>query len=176
MGDKPRGLLILYVGGGKGKTSAALGTLLRAWGHGLRVGVIQFIKGAEWRSGEALAAERLGIPWRIVGEGFVYDPARDESARRSALAGWALAQEWIASGAYDLLVLDEFTYLFSFGWLSEAEAVAWIRAHRPPALHLVITGHEVPPVLLEAADLVTEMRAVKHPYEAGIPAQKGIEF
>ncbi len=176
MAHETRGLIILYIGRGKGKTSAALGTLLRAWGHGLRVGVIQFIKGAAWRSGEALAAERLGIPWRIVGEGFVYDPVRDESARRSALAGWKIAQEMIASGAFDLLVLDEFTYLFSFGWLEAAEALAWLEAHRPPALHLVLTGQEAPPEFLKAADLVTEMQAIKHPYEAGIPAQEGIEF
>lgn len=176
MANSTRGLIILYIGEGKGKTSAACGTMLRAWGHGLRVGAIQFIKGVDWRSGEALAAERLGIPWRIAGRGFVYHPAADETARRAALEGWALAQAWITSGAYDLLLLDEFTYLFSFGWLNAIETVGWLRAHKPPALHLVLTGREAPPVLLEAADLITEMRAIRHPYDAGIAAQQGIEF
>lgn len=176
MAAESQGLLIVYTGEGKGKTTAALGAVFRAWGHGLRVGVMQFIKSDQGRWGEVMAAERLGIPWRTLGDGFVWDPARQQESRRLALAGWRQAQEMIASGAYDLLVLDELTYLFMFGWLAVEEALSWLRAHKPPALHLLITGRDAPLALLEAADLVTEMRAIKHPYDRGIAAQRGIEF
>lgn len=176
MGSESRGLLIVYTGAGKGKTTAALGAVLRAWGHGLRVGVVQFIKSERGRWGELKAAERLGIPWHTLGDGFVWDPARQAESRRLALEGWRLAQEMIASGAYDLLVLDELTYLFQFGWLSVEEALAWLRENRPPRLHVLITGRDAPQALLEAADLVTEMQAIKHPYDRGVRAQRGIEY
>lgn len=176
MAAESKGLLIVYTGAGKGKTTAALGAVFRAWGHGLRVGVVQFIKSDKGRWGEVKAAERLGIPWHTLGDGFVWDPSRQAESRRLALAGWRLAQEMIASDAYDLLVLDELTYLFRFGWLEVEEALAWLREHKPPALHLLITGRDAPQALIEAADLVTEMQAIKHPYDQGIPAQRGIEF
>ncbi len=171
-----QGLLIVYTGEGKGKTTAALGTLFRAWGHGFRVAVIQFIKieGARW--GEIKAAERLGIEWRTLGEGFVWEPDNDAEARARAIDAWALAQNRIASEAYDLLVLDEFTYPLHFGWIDPQQVVDWLIAHKPPDLHLIITGRNAPPELLSAADLVSEIRQVKHPFEAGMRAQKGVEF
>ncbi|MBC7237630.1 MAG: cob(I)yrinic acid a,c-diamide adenosyltransferase [Chloroflexi bacterium] len=171
-----RGLLIVYTGEGKGKTTAALGTVLRAWGHGMRLCVIQFIKSEAGRWGEILAAERLGIEWHTLGTGFVWEPGNDAEARERALAAWALAQEKIVSGEYDLIVLDEFTYLSKFGWLDGQETADWLIAHKPRELHVIITGRDAPEALVAAADLVSEVRAIKHPFAAGVRAQKGIEF
>ncbi len=170
------GLVLLHTGHGKGKTTAALGLLLRAWGQGLRPCVIQFIKSERGRWGEALAARRLGIEWHTLGEGFTWVAADLEPSIRKAREGWALAQELMASDAYDLLVLDEFTYPLKFGWIDAGEAAAWIRAHKPPRLHLVITGRDAPEELVQLADLVTEMVNIKHPFDQGVRAQRGIEF
>lgn len=170
------GLLIVYTGDGKGKTTAALGAVLRAWGHGLRVCVVQFIKSERGRWGEVRAAERLGLPWYTLGEGFVWDPDHQEDARLKALDGWRTAQALISSEDYDLVVLDELTYLFKFGWLSEEDVLAWLQVHKAPTLTLIVTGRDAPPALLAAADLVTEMRAVKHPFDAGVAAQRGLEY
>jgi cob(I)alamin adenosyltransferase len=171
-----QGLLIVYTGEGKGKTTAALGMLFRAWGHGFKIGVIQFIKSEGARWGEIKAAERLGIEWHTLGEGFVWEPENDAEARARAMDAWALAQNKIASEAYDLLILDEFTYPLHFGWIDPGQVVDWLATHRPPELHLVITGRNAPPELVSAADLVSEIRQIKHPFEAGVRAQKGIEF
>jgi cob(I)alamin adenosyltransferase len=171
-----KGLVILYTGQGKGKTTAALGLVLRAWGHGLRCCVIQFIKSERGRWGETLAAERLGIPWHTLGAGFTWrsqDLARD---RRKAEEGWALAQAEIVSGKHDLVVLDEFTYPLRFGWLDPQAVLAWLRANRPPGLHLVITGRDAVDELVALADLVTEMNEIKHPFAEGVSAQRGIEY
>ena len=173
---KTTGLTIVYTGKGKGKTTAALGAVLRAWGHGLRVCVIQFVKSEKGRWGETVAAERLGIEWHTMGAGFTWrskDAARDAAKARE---GWALAQVKIASGAYDLIVLDEFTYLCKFGWLDSQQVVAWLAAHKPAHTHLVITGRDAPPALIAYADLVTEMCKVKHPFDDGVAAQRGVEF
>lgn len=171
-----RGLVILYTGNGKGKTTAALGLVLRAWGHGLRCCVIQFIKDERGRWGERIAGERLGIAWHTLGAGFTWqsrDLARD---RRLAEEGWAVAREVITSGQYDLVVLDEFTYPLHFGWLDPAEVIDWLHANKPAALHLVITGRHAVEPLIQFADLVTEMREIKHPFAQGIKAQRGIEY
>jgi len=171
-----RGLVLVFTGDGKGKTTAALGTLLRAWGRGMRCCVVQFIKHETGRWGEVRAGERLGIEWVKTGDGFTWR-SRDLSATAErAQAGWALAQERIASGRYDLVLLDEFTYPLAFGWLDPEEVVAWLRAHKPPHTHLIITGRNAPQALLDYADLVTEMRKVKHPYDRGLRAQPGIDF
>ncbi len=171
-----QGLLIVYTGQGKGKTTAALGLVLRALGHGLKPCVIQFIKSERGRWGETVMAERLGIAWHALGRGFVFDPAGQLQDAALARDGWALAQEQIASGAYDLVVLDEFTYLCKFGWLDADAVVAWLLQRRPSHVHVVITGRDAPAALLAAADLVTEMVMVKHPHDAGVRAQPGIEF
>jgi cob(I)alamin adenosyltransferase len=171
-----KGLVIVNTGDGKGKTTAALGLLLRAWGRGLRLCVIQFIKAETGAWGEFKAARKLGIEWHKMGDGFTWLSKDMDETIAKARHGWQLAQEKIASGAYDLIVLDEFTYPLHFGWLDTAQVIAWLQANRPSDLHLVITGRYAPPALLEYADLVTEMNVVKHPYDQGIPAQPGIEF
>lgn len=170
------GWVMVYTGSGKGKTTAALGMLLRAWGRGLRICVIQFIKAEGGRWGEVRAAERLGIEWHKCGDGFTWLSKDLEESAALAQHGWRLAQEKIASGLYDLVVLDEFTYPLHFEWLSVEEVLGWLRQHRPPRLHLVITGRNAPPALLEYADLVTEMVEVKHPFQQGQTAQAGIDY
>jgi len=171
-----RGLLIVNTGDGKGKTTAALGLMLRAWGRGFRVCVIQFIKAETGSWGELKAAERLEIEWHKMGDGFTWLSKDMDATIRCARNGWELAQEKIVSGDYDLIVLDEFTYPLNFGWLDNAEVISWLKMHKPPELHLVITGRNAPEALIEYADLVTEMNVVKHPYDQGIKAQPGIEF
>ncbi len=169
-----RGLVIVNTGNGKGKTTAALGLAMRAWGREMRVCVIQFIKGTD-RTGEALAARRMGVEWHVTGSGFTWTGDKAEQKRR-AVAAWADAQGKIAAGDYDLIVLDEFTYAFEFGWLDANDVIEWLRGNKPPALHLVITGRGAPPELIDYADLVTEMVEVKHPYRNGIAGQPGIEY
>jgi cob(I)alamin adenosyltransferase len=173
---RPRrvGLVIVNTGPGKGKTTAALGLAMRAWGRDMRVCVIQFVKGAD-RTGEALAARRMGMEWHVTGNGFTWTGDKAEQRRR-AVAAWVDAQEKVASGGYDLVVLDEFTYAFEFGWLDVNDVIAWLRIHKPALLHLVITGRSAPPELIGYADLVTEMVEVKHPYRNGISGQPGIEY
>ena len=168
------GLVIVNTGNGKGKTTAALGMAMRAWGREMRVCVIQFIKGAD-RTGEALAARRMGLEWHVTGSGFTWTGDKADQRRR-AVEAWADAQAKIVAGAYDMVILDEFTYAFDFGWLDAAGVIAWLRDNKPPALHLVVTGRGAPPALVEYADLVTEMVEVKHPYRNGIPGQPGIEY
>ncbi len=171
-----QGLLIVYTGNGKGKTTAALGLLWRALGAGLRVCVIQFVKSERGRWGETLLAERLGVEWHAMGRGFVCDPAHQAEDAGLAREGWALAREKISSRDYDVVLLDEFTYPLAFGWLDREQVVGWLMTERPRSVHVVITGRSAPAELIAAADLVTEMVAIKHPYDAGIRAQAGIEF
>ncbi len=171
-----RGLLIVYTGEGKGKTTAALGLVMRALGQGQQVCVLQFIKSESGRWGETRLAERLGIAWETLGRGFVFDPAHQAEDAALAHKGWERARERIASGAYDLVVLDEFTYPLHFAWVDTAEVVDWLAHERPSSVSVVITGRNAPPELIEAADLVTEMVKIKHPYDAGIKAQPGIEY
>ncbi len=170
------GLLIVHTGEGKGKSTAAFGMALRAWGHGMRVGVVQFIKAEDGDWGEVRAARKLGLDWQAVGDGFTWLSQDMEATIARARRGWRQAQEKIRSGDYDLLILDEFTYPLNLGWLETDEVLTWLTANRPPELHLVITGRDAPPRLLEAADLVTEMRLVKHPFQRGVQAQRGVEF
>ena len=171
-----KGLLIVNTGEGKGKSTAAFGMVLRAWGRGLRICVVQFIKAETGQWGEIKAAKKLGIEWHTTGDGFTWlSKDMDETTAR-ALHGWEIAKEKIASGQYDLIVLDEFTYALHYNWLDTTEVLGWLRLNRPPSLHLVITGRSAPEALIQQADLVTEMRLVKHPYDQGIKAQAGVEF
>jgi cob(I)alamin adenosyltransferase len=171
-----KGLLIVNTGDGKGKTTAALGMVLRAWGRGFRICVIQFIKAETGQWGEIKAAKKLGIEWHATGDGFTWlSKDMDETTAR-ALHGWKIAKEKIASDQYDLIVLDEFTYTMVYKWLDTDEVMEWLRLNRPSDLHLVITGRSAPEALIQQADLVTEMKVIKHPYEQGITAQPGIEF
>jgi len=171
-----RGLVLVFTGNGKGKTTAALGTLFRAWGRDFRVCVIQFLKAETGAWGEVKAAQRLGIEWHKTGDGFTWTSKDIDETRAKALHGWELAKQKIASGEYDLVILDEFTYPLAFGWLDPVAVIEWLRSHKPPQMHLIITGRDAPPLLIEYADLVTEMREVKHPFAIGVKAQVGIEY
>jgi cob(I)alamin adenosyltransferase len=170
------GLLILNTGHGKGKTTAALGMVLRAWGRGFRICVIQFIKSETANYGETRAAGKLGIEWYALGTGCTFDREETPNDIEMAVKAWDLAREKISSRAYDLIVLDEFTYPLKFGWLDTDQVLAWLKTNRPHDLHLIITGRDAPQPLAEMADLVTEMRKVKHPFDQGIKGQPGIEF
>lgn len=167
------GLIIVHTGDGKGKTTAALGLAIRAWGAGLKVLILQFIKG-ERRSGELKALDALGIEVRQMGLGFTSKGELDKhkAAAQSAIES---ARKEILSDAWDLIILDEINYAVKFNLLSAAEVLELIRI-RPPQLHLVFTGRDALPELIDAADLVTEMKLIKHPFQNGVAAQVGIEF
>jgi cob(I)alamin adenosyltransferase len=171
-----KGLLIVHTGKGKGKSTAAFGLLLRALGRGLRAGVVQFGKGA-WQTGERTAAERFEdqVSWYTLGEGFTWetqDRARDVAAAERA---WAKAKELMADPSIKLLILDELNIALRYDHLSLNEVIAALAARRSD-LHVVVTGRNAKPELIEAADLVTEMTLVKHHFAAGVRAQEGIEF
>jgi cob(I)alamin adenosyltransferase len=176
--EQTRGLLIVNTGNGKGKTTCALGLMMRAAGQGLRCCMVQFMKSRNDRYGEHVSAERLEIEVHTMGDGFTWDTKSPEQDRQTARETWQLCVEKLRSGDYDLLVFDELVYVLSYGMLPVEEVVAELRAarDRQPSLHMVVTGRDAPPELISAADLVTEMREVKHPFQAGIRAQKGIEF
>jgi cob(I)alamin adenosyltransferase len=174
--EQRHGLLIVNTGDGKGKTTAALGVLLRASGREMRVGMFQFIKSAETRYGEHVAAAKLGVEIIPLGDGFTWLTENIEADRALAAAGWARVREVLAAGTFDVLILDELTYCLTFGWLDTTDVIDAIRS-RPRGTHVVVTGRDAPQMLIEAADLVTEMRVVKHPYrDQGIAAQPGIEL
>ena len=177
MAKKKKGLVIVNTGKGKGKSTAAFGVVLRAWGRGLRVCVIQFIKSKTGKWGEVKAAQKLDIEWLSTGDGFTWlSKDMDETTAR-AQHGWKMAQEKIASGGYNLIVLDEFTYPLHFDWLDVDEVIDWLSENKPPMLHLIITGRKAPQKLIDYADLVTEIKEIKHPFkEQEISAQPGIEF
>ncbi len=176
--EKTRGLLIVHTGEGKGKSTSALGLLMRAAGQGLRCCMVQFIKSRNDRYGEHVSAEKLGIEVQTMGDGFTWDTKNPEQDRRTARETWQLCVEKLRSRKYDLLVFDELNYVLSYGMLPIEGVLEEFRKARTeqPALHIVVTGRDAPPALIEAADLVTEMREVKHPFHAGIRAQRGIEF
>jgi len=171
-----KGLLIVHTGTGKGKSTAAFGLALRMLGRGKRVGVVQFIKGA-WRSAERDALAKFGdqVSWHSMGEGFTWetqDLARDMAAAERA---WAKAQELMADSSFALVILDELNIALRYDYLPLDKVVAALKAQRPE-LHVVVTGRNAKPALIEAADLVTDMTLVKHHFAAGVKAQEGIEF
>lgn len=169
------GLVIVNTGDGKGKTSAALGVLTRAWGRGMRVCMMEFIKSATGNWGEIKAARKMGVEITPLGDGFTWLSKDLEKDKATARRCWALCREKIEGAAYDVVILDELTYPLTFGWLSWEE-VRDVLAARDPGMHVIITGRDAIPELVKFADLVTEMREVKHPYKKGIKAQPGIEF
>ena len=171
-----RVLLIVHTGKGKGKSPAAFGLVLRCLGHGMRVGIVQFVKGV-WTTGERIALARFGdlVTCRAMGEGFTWDTqdrARDIAAARKA---WAAAKAMIADPSYRMVLLDELNIVLRYDYLPLDEVVAVLLA-KPRDLHIVVTGRNARPELVEAADLVTEMTLVKHPFRGGVKAQIGIEF
>ena len=173
-----RGLLLIHTGPGKGKTTAALGTALRAAGNGMRVLVLQFLKGS-WHYGELDAIAALGPDFviRQLGRGFVKvgGAETDPEDLRLVEQAWAEARAAILSGEWDLIVLDEINYAIGYGMLDPAEVAETLR-QRPEMLHVILTGRNAHPLLVELADTVTEMREVKHAYQKGILAQRGIEY
>ena len=171
-----KGLLMVNTGHGKGKTTAALGLAFCALGHQLPVCIIQFVKG-HWKYGELKSAARFEglLDFHVVGEGFTWNSKDPEKDRRAAADGWNLAKSVIAAGHHHLIILDEFTWAVNLGMVDEAEALEAFR-NRPEDLHVLVTGRNAPKALIEMADLVTEMKEVKHPYRAGMKAQKGIEW
>jgi cob(I)alamin adenosyltransferase len=176
--EKTRGLLIVHTGDGKGKTTCALGLMMRAAGRGLKCCMIQFMKSRHDRYGEHESAEKLGIEIHTMGDGFTWDTQNPEQDRATARATWNVCLEKLRSGDYDLLVFDELVYVLNYGMLPLSEVLEELKevGAGQPALHVVLTGRGAPPELVEAADLVTEMREIKHPFQAGIRAQQGIEF
>jgi len=171
-----KGLLIVHTGAGKGKSTAAFGLALRMLGRGKRVGVVQFIKGA-WHSAERDALEKFGdqVSWHTMGEGFTWDTQDLKRDVAAAERAWAKSLELIADPSFALVILDELNIALRYEYLNLAAVIAALRARRP-GLHVVVTGRNAKPELVEAADLVTEMTLVKHHFAAGVKAQPGIEF
>jgi cob(I)alamin adenosyltransferase len=171
-----KGLVIVHTGAGKGKSTAAFGMALRAVGHGMRVGVVQFIKG-KWDTGERTVLEKFPdqVTIRAMGEGFTWDTQDRARDIASAEAAWAEAKRLIADASYRMIVLDELNIALRYDYLDINDVLATLAA-KPADTHVVITGRNAKPELIEAADLVTEMTLVKHPFRAGVKAQAGVEF
>jgi cob(I)alamin adenosyltransferase len=168
-------IVLVNTGHGKGKSSAAFGVMVRGWARGWRVGVVQFIKGGKWQTGERKLADHLGIEWHTLGDGFTWESTdMDETIARGRHA-WDVARQMLASGQFELLILDELTYAVRYGWVDVADVVAGIR-DRAPRTNVVVTGRDAPSEIIELADTVTEMVKVKHAYDQGIKAKKGIEY
>jgi cob(I)alamin adenosyltransferase len=179
-----RPLVVVHTGPGKGKSTAAFGLALRAWNQGWPIGVFQFVKSAKWRIGEERALRVLGesgeggpVTWHKMGEGWswIQRPGSEEDHEADAREGWEQIKRDLADETYRLCVLDEFTYPMKWGWIDVAEVIEVLRS-RPGQQHVVITGRDAHPDLIEFADLVTEMGKVKHPMDAGQKGQKGIEW
>lgn len=171
----PRSLVLVNTGHGKGKSTAAFGVIMRAVARGWRVCVIQFIKSGKWKVGEEKVGRQLGVDWLKGGDGFTWEsPDLDQSQGR-AVAAWQLALAAIAGGAYQLVVLDEITYPMNWGWIDSGEVVEAIR-NRPPTVNVIATGRDAPLALVDIADTVTEMVNVRHAYDRGIRARRGIDF
>jgi cob(I)alamin adenosyltransferase len=183
-----RPLVVVHTGIGKGKSTAAFGLALRAWNQGWPIGVFQFVKSAKWRVGEENALRALGdvhertgiggpVTWHKMGEGWswIQRPGTERDHAAEAVEGWEQIKRDLAASTYALYVLDEFTYPMKWGWIDVADVTETL-AKRPDGQHVVITGRDAHPALLDAADLVTEMTKVKHPMDAGQKGQKGIEW
>lgn len=176
--ENTKGLLMVNTGNGKGKTTAALGLLMRAAGRGLNCCMIQFMKSKTDRYGEHEAADKLGIEVHTMGDGFTWDTQNPEQDIKTSEETWALCVKKLRSKEYEMLVFDELVYVLDYKFLDVnkvLEVVKEVRAEQPH-LHIVMTGRNAPPELVEAADLVTEMTEIKHPFNAGIYAQQGVEF
>ena len=172
---RQRSLVLVNTGDGKGKSTAAFGVVMRAVARDWRVCVIQFIKSDKWKVGEEKIGRQLGVEWLKGGDGFTWEsPDLDQSEGRAA-AAWQLAAAAIAGGEYQLVVLDEITYPMNWGWIPSAEVITAIR-HRPAQVNIVATGRDAPAELIEIADTVTEMVKVRHAYDRGIKARRGIDF
>ena len=173
---KTKGVILVHTGDGKGKTTAALGLALRALGCGFKVFMVQFIKG-DWKYGELESAKRFEGHFEIVraGEGFTWDVPDDEKQKKLAWAGWEKGKAAMENGKYQLVIFDEINYVMDYGYLPVSEVVSALKK-KPKGLHVCLTGRSAPKEIIEIADLVTEMKEVKHPFQKGIVGQRGIEF
>ncbi len=168
-------LVLLNTGDGKGKSTAAMGVMIRAVAREWKVAVVQFLKSGDWATGEQKTAQRLGVDWWAIGDGFTWDSEDLEESAAIAQQAWSKAKEVILSGDYSLVILDEVTYPLTWGWIDLDEVITVITT-RPDHVNIVLTGRDAPPELVDVADTVTEMRSVKHAFERGIRAKKGIDF
>lgn len=170
-----RGLLLVLTGNGKGKSSSAFGMVARALGHGMKVGVAQFIKSCTDTGEEAFFSRQPGVEWHVLGDGFTWDTQDRERDIATARHGWQVAERMLADPSIDLVVLDELTYLLTYGYLDQ-DAVLDVIVARPSMQHVVVTGRGASPELVELADTVSEITDVKHAYRAGVKAQKGVDL
>lgn len=168
-------LVLVHTGDGRGKSSSAFGVMLRAVARDWPVAVVQFLKSGGWHTGEEAIGRRLGVDWWSLGEGFTWDSENLTEDQATAQAAWAHARSLLAAGAHRLVILDEITYPMNWGWIDTADVVDAIRT-RPPRVSVIATGRDAPAALVDVADTVTEMRSVKHAYEQGIAAKKGIDW
>ena len=168
-------LVLVNTGDGKGKTTAALGTLMRGLARGWRVSIIQFMKSDKWKVGEEKVGRELGVDWWTLGDGFTWDSDNLDESEAKARAAWDAAKEKIASGDHEMVLLDEVTYPINFGWIPVAEVVDTI-SRRPTHVNVIITGRDAPSEVIAIADTVTEMVKIRHAFDQGIAARRGIDF
>jgi cob(I)alamin adenosyltransferase len=168
-------LVLVNTGNGKGKSSSAFGVMLRALAVDWHVAVCQFIKSSDWKVGEEKMGRQLGVDWHAFGDGFTWDSADLEQDKAHARTGWATAKQLIEAGEHQLVILDELTYLCSWGWIDTDEVVATI-VGRPEHVNIVVTGRDAPAAIVDVADTVTEMTEVKHAYQQGVRAKRGIDY
>jgi cob(I)alamin adenosyltransferase len=173
--ERQRSLVLVNTGDGKGKSTAAFGVVMRAVARDWRVCVVQFIKSDRWKVGEEAIGRRLGVEWFKGGDGFTWESPDLDTSAGKARAAWLLARTAIESGEYELVVLDEITYPMNYGWIDSGEVATAIRS-RPPRVNVVATGRNAPAELVDLADTVTEMVKVRHAYDRGIRARRGIDF
>ncbi|MCC5951754.1 MAG: cob(I)yrinic acid a,c-diamide adenosyltransferase [Acidimicrobiia bacterium] len=174
-GGRAPSVVVVNTGDGKGKSSSAFGVMLRGWARGWRIAVVQCIKSGDWQTGEHKAAEHLGIEWHAMGDGFTWDSTDMERTAELGRAAWQSARAMLASGDYDLIILDELTYTVTFGWVDAEEIAAGV-ADRAPHTNVVVTGRDAPDALVAVADTVTDMRKVRHAFDRGVTARRGIEY
>ena len=173
---REKGLLMVFTGPGKGKTTAAFGMALRAIGHGMTVGVVQFIKGGQDSAERAVLSRFENVDFQVIGDGFTWLIQNREREMATAERAWSEAERMIGDPRYDLVILDELNLVLNYDYLDPGRVLA-VLSNRRPGLHVAVTGRNAPAALVELADLVSEIRAIKHPYrEQGVKAQKGIEF
>lgn len=168
-------LLLVNTGDGKGKSTAAFGTAMRAIARGWKVAVIQFLKSGEWSVGEEKIGRQIGIDWWALGDGFTWESKDMDESEAIARRAWSEAAEKIGSGDYELVVLDEVTYPINWGWVDLHEVMTVLR-ERPDRVNIILTGRDAPSELIEIADTVTEMKEIKHAYDKGVMARRGIDY